>query len=605
VTTPVVVAPSPPPVVMTPAVLPGIVASDRDPGFAFKDPKRREKLAAAFPAIDKAIEAEMTAQAVPGLAFGIVIDGELVHAKGFGVTVPGGKPPDADTVYRIGSITKSFTGLATLALRDAGMLELDDPLAKWIPEAAQLVYPSKDSTPITLRQLANHTSGLPRMGTYDPEKGVTEDVVVKTLPKLALETAPGTNWKYSNLAFGLLGIALGRAAKMPFHDVVAANVLKPLGMTATTWTHEGIANLALPTLPGPKGPITSPQAPARLGAGDGGGGIFSSVRDMAKYVAFQLAAYPPRSGDDPGPLRRASVRESHLTGVAAGFNPAPPASTQSYGFGWARFESCELDDMVGHNGAIDSYRSEIRFSPSRGVGVIVLTNFGNANAGAFVDKAIAELGKTGAFEPRVPSPSPALETAMGRLLAIYQTWDEAAFAKILSRPIDPREKGELETYKQLHGACTGFAPATIETPGAGSFALKCERGMLEMELNIDGAGLIQGFFGFSRGVEPPPALAKTAAAVISLQMKWDDKLAAKVFAPAMPIAERKNHAATFHKRHGDCKLVRPIHLGFDWGYEVACKKEDVEMFLIPAPGDATKLAGLQLRPVRGAPKRCN
>jgi CubicO group peptidase (beta-lactamase class C family) len=586
--------------------MPGVVVADSDPGFAFKDPKRRAKLEAAFPAIEKAIDEEMKAQALPGLAFGIVIDGELVFSKGFGVTVPGGKVPDADTVYRIGSITKSFTGLAALALRDAGTLQLDDPLAKWIPEAAQLVYPSRDSTAITLRQLANHTSGLPRMGPFEPENGPTEDVVVKALPKLALETAPGSNWKYSNLGFSLLGIALGRAAKTPYHDVIAAHILKPLGMTATVWTHEGIGDrLAPPVIPGPKGPTTRPNPPARLGAADGAGGIFSSVRDMAKYVAFQLAAYPPRSATDTG-LRRATVREAHATGVPSGFKHTPPAMAMSYGYGWSRFETCELDDIVGHNGAIDSYRSEIRFSPSRGVGVIVLTNFGNGNPGAISDKAIAELVKTGAFVPRTPASSKALETGMTRLLAIYQQWDEAAFAKILARPIDPREKDELATYKQLHGACTGFEPAAMETATAGSFALKCERGDFEMELSVDGRGLIQGFFGFSRGVEPPPAFAKVAGAVLSLQKKWDDKIVAKHFAKSpVPAEQRKKMAATFHARHGDCKLVRPIHLGFDWGYEVACKKEDLEMFIATAPGDANQVMGLQLRPVHGAPKRCN
>ncbi|MBA3500031.1 MAG: beta-lactamase family protein, partial [Deltaproteobacteria bacterium] len=584
-----------------------VVVSESDPGFAFKDPKRRAKLEAAFPAIEKAIDAEMKAQALPGLVVGIVFDGELAFSKGFGVTAPGGKAPDADTVYRIGSITKSFTGLAALALRDAGTLQLDDPLAKYIPEATQLVYPSRDSAAITLRQLANHTSGLPRMGPFEPENGPTEEVVVKALPKLALETAPGTNWKYSNLAFSLLGIALGRAAKAPYHDVVATHILKPLGMTATTWDHQGIGErLAPPTLPSPKGPITSPQAPARLGAADGAGGIFSSTRDMAKYIAFQLAAYPPRSAEDPGPLRRSTLREAHATGVPAGLKHSLPAIALSYGFGWNRLQSCELDDMVGHGGGIDSYRSDIRFSPSRGVGVIVMTNFGNANPNAFTDKVLAELGKTGAFVARAPSSSKALETAMSRLLAIYQTWDEAAFAKILARPIDPREKDELATYHKLHGACTGFEPATIETASAGSFTLKCERGVLEMELSVDGTGQIQGFFGFSRGVEPPPALAKTASALLSLAAKWDDKLATKVFPKGpTPMEQRKKLAATFHERHGDCKIAGAIHLGFDWGYEVKCKKEDVEMFILHAPGDATKVDGLQLRPVHGAPKRCN
>src|SRR5213078_4552886 len=135
------------------------------PAPSSADPDRRAKLAAAFPALDKALEKERMADNVPGVIVGVVIDGELAYAKGFGVVDPATKTvPDADTVYRIGSITKSFTGLALLSLRDDGVLGLDDPLARWIPEAGKLVYPTRDARPITLRQLAQHTSGLPREG---------------------------------------------------------------------------------------------------------------------------------------------------------------------------------------------------------------------------------------------------------------------------------------------------------------------------------------------------------------------------------------------------------------------------------------------------------
>src|SRR5262249_29871590 len=140
------------------------------PPPAFADPDRRTKLAAAFPELDKALEQERTTHGVPGVSVGIVIDGELAYAKGFGVVDPATKSvPDADTVYRIGSISKSFTGLALLSLRDEGVLDLDDPLAHWVPEAGKLVYPTRDERPITLRQLTQHTSGLPRMGPFDPE----------------------------------------------------------------------------------------------------------------------------------------------------------------------------------------------------------------------------------------------------------------------------------------------------------------------------------------------------------------------------------------------------------------------------------------------------
>lgn len=230
-------APSPPPPApaaapATPPPPPAQSFAAADPGFAFADPDRRAKLAAAFPAIDRELAAELARQSLPGFAIGIVIDGELAYERGFGVTdLESRAKPDADTIYRIGSITKSFIGLTILALRDAGKLGVDDPLARWIPEARGLVYPSRDSPPIVLRQLLAHTAGLPRLGPVDVDTAPKEAVIVASLAGLPLIFAPGTDWRYSNLAYSLLGLVAGRAAAAPFQDVVATYITRPLGMT--------------------------------------------------------------------------------------------------------------------------------------------------------------------------------------------------------------------------------------------------------------------------------------------------------------------------------------------------------------------------------------
>ncbi len=591
-----------------PAIVPVPAMTVGDaPGFTFQDADRKTKLAAALPALDTAIDDERKKQGLEGIAVGVVIDGELAYAKGFGVvSVDAKTPPDADTVYRIGSISKSFTGLALLSLRDEGALDLDDPLVKWIPEARGLVYPTSDSPRITLRQLSNHTSGLPRMGTFDAEAAPTEKTVVESLAGFALQAAPGTSWSYSNLGFGLLGIVVAHAAKASLHDVIGQRILTPLGMTATVWDRAQVpaAKLAPSYVPGPKGLMVKPEL-ARLGAIDGAGGIYSSVRDMAKYVAFQMAAYPPRSDPDTGSIKRATVREAHSTGVPSGFKYEPPAVAMSYGFGWSQFSTCELDDLVTHNGAIDSYRSDIRFSPSRGVGVVALTNFGNGNPSMIAERVMSELAKTGALEPRVARPSRALTEALTRLLAVYNEWDEAKLAAALARPVDPREKSELATYHQLHGACTTFEPGHIESPNHGSFVIECERGTFELDLALGERGLIQGFVGSSRGIEAPPAIAKAGRAIVALHGKWNDRTFATYLAkgPMQPAA-MKQLLVGFRARHGACKITDTLHEGFDWGFALACKKENVELWTQAAPESPTQFIGLQLRPPRGAPKHC-
>ncbi len=577
------------------------------PGFGFADPARRQKLEAALPGLDKLVADEMQRQGLPGIALGVVIDGDLVWAKGFGVVSPATKTvPDADTVYRIGSITKSFTGLALLSLRDEGALRLDDPLATWLPEANGLVYPTSDSARITLRQLSNHTSGLPRDGTFDAEAAPTDQIVLRSLAGLALESAPGTRWSYSNLGFGLLGMVVARAAHSPLRDVIGARILTPLGMTSTVWdaTKVPAGRLAPAFVPSPDGPMPNPK-PARLGAIEGAGAIYSSVRDMAKYVAFQMSAYPPRSDADGGVIKRATLREAHSTGVPSGFKSDPPAVAMSYGFGWSQFSTCELDDLVTHNGAIESYRADIRFSPSRGVGIVALTNFGNGNPSAVAEQVMTALAKTGALEPRAARPSRELTEAVRRLLTIYEHWDEAKLASFLSRPVDPREQQELATYHQLHGACTTFEPTHIDTPTSGSFAVKCERGTFELQVVVTGKGLIQGFTGTSRGIEAPPAITKAGRAIVALQQKWNDKTYATYLAKTpIKAAVLKPLTADFRKRHGSCKISGALHSGFDWGFALACTKENVELWLPSVPGQPLQLVGLLLRPPPGTPKQC-
>jgi CubicO group peptidase (beta-lactamase class C family) len=593
------------------------------PPPAFTDPDRRTKLAAAFPALDKALEQERAMQGLPGVSIGVVIDGELAYAKGFGVVDPATKAvPDADTVYRIGSISKSFTGLALLALRDDGVLDLDDPLARWIPEASKLVYPTRDERPITLRQLAQHTSGLPRMGPFEPEHGPDEAMVVGSLAKITLERAPGLESVYSNLGFSLLGIVVSHAAKRPLHDVVASRIFAPLGMTSTGWDAASVpAGHLAPAFT--KGPDAGAVPPARLGAADGAGGIYSSVRDMARYAAFLLAAYPPRDDDDRGPIRRATIREAQLTGFAlephaallpntkpAGPKPAEPAfelDSSTYGFGWVHRQTCTATDLVWHNGAIDSYRAELWLRTSSGIGVVVLTNFGNANTQAFASRAIEVLEATGAMKPREPVISDAFNPAMKTFLDVYNKFDEAKLQSILSRPIDPREHDELAGYKALHGTCTAFTPTKMLPGGVARFAFTCERGALEIDANFDGAGKIGGFIGRSPGVTPPANVTKIFTAALALHMNapWSDATYKLVFPKKqIPEAQARAVAASLRTQFGTCKPGAFTHEGFGWNVDLTCSKGGPVALSIQFDphGD---LEGIQFHPPAGRePQRC-
>jgi CubicO group peptidase (beta-lactamase class C family) len=134
----------------------------KGPAPRFTDPARREKLARAFPEIDRRAREFAQSNHVPGAAWAVVVDRELAHVGVAGVQQVG-RPAavDGDTVFRIASMTKSFTAMAILALRDAGKLSLDDPADRYVPELEHLGYPTADSPRITVRHLLTHSAGFP------------------------------------------------------------------------------------------------------------------------------------------------------------------------------------------------------------------------------------------------------------------------------------------------------------------------------------------------------------------------------------------------------------------------------------------------------------
>jgi len=586
------VARAAPPLPTSAASAPPPAQAFAEPGLepTFADPERRKKLEATFPALDALIEAEMRGQRAPGMVLGIVIDGELSYSRGFGVVdLEQPAKPDADTVYRIASITKSFIGLTLLALRDEGALGLDDSLARWLPEAAGLVYPTRDATPITLRQLLTHTSGLPRTAKIEPEEAPAESDVTRVLAGFALESPPGTRYLYSNFGFSLLGLAAGRVARAPLREVVGKRLLTPLGMTSTVWDRTDLpaGKLATPYERGPKG---EPQktVPLRLGAPEGAGGLFSSLRDMARYVAFQLSAYPPRDTPDSGPLRRSTVREAHSTGQRSGLNvqvvdaakkgdALVRVSADSYGFGWGSTQTCDFDDLVSHNGAIDGFTSDIRFLPTRGVGVVALANYFGADPGVISSKVLRALAQGGGLTKRALPVSPALGAAMAKLLGVYTTWDEAAYAAMLGagRKKFPEEKAEIEGYRRLHGACKGYSPLEIESPQNGRFSMDCERGTLQMALSIAKSdGGIMGFAGKSLDIEVPKAQRTVAERLASLVGKWDERLYKKHIAPkaTKPRDETAGFFEKVRNTHGACTVKSAVHEVFEQWFVLECER---------------------------------
>ena len=310
----------------------------------------------------------------PGVSAGIVMDGQLVFWAGAGFAdVKARRPVTRETVFRIASITKTMTGMAVLQLRDAGALRLDDPVARVVPELGRVRQVSTDSPPITWRHLVTHTSGLPRTAGLDitlTNRGISMAEVSKALNGTRLIFSPGTDVNYSNLGWAVVGIGIGRLMKMPFREYLSARLLEPLGIRGY-WEDTDVPAAHLARGHGMRGKRWESRKAWRLGAGEAMGGLYMSADSLARWLAFQMDAWPPRGGDEGQPVRRATVRESQRI---AGFGK-PGAAV--FGIGWG-LAGTPVGPQLAHTGATWASSSVVRVLPEAGVGILMLTNGPNS-----------------------------------------------------------------------------------------------------------------------------------------------------------------------------------------------------------------------------------
>ena len=194
----------------------------------FTDPGRAARIEALLPEIDKLYQEQAEKTHVPGLAYGIVVDGKLVHAKGLGyANVESQLAAAPDSRFRIASMSKSLVALAALQLRDEGKLRLDDPVSKYLPEAGKLRRPTVDSPPITVRHLMTMSTGLPEDNPWgDRQMELSNAALAKFVGGgLSFSNATGQVFEYSNLGFVMLGKVVSKASGMRFQDYVQRRIL--------------------------------------------------------------------------------------------------------------------------------------------------------------------------------------------------------------------------------------------------------------------------------------------------------------------------------------------------------------------------------------------
>ena len=550
----------------------------------------------ALRAADGVADRFLEGKHIPGVAYGVVVGGELIHARGMGTLRIGeDAPPDADSVFRIASMTKSFTAATIVGLRDEGRLALDDPIGRHVPELAALRGPTADSPAVTVRHLLTMSAGL---ATDDPwgdrQQGLDLAAFSEFLSgPLTFAWPPDTRFEYSNLGYGILGRLVTNVARAEYRDVVRERLLEPLGLGATTFLHAEVPpeRLTLGYLWRDDAYVEEPID--RYGALAAMGGIFTSVRDLARWVAFFTDAFPPR--DDPEgswPLSRASRREMqqiHRPWAPDVLLPSPDAEpvgrAGGYGLGLYAVDDIRWGRIVGHSGGYPGFGSSMRWQMGSGLGVIVLGNLRYAPSTLLGNELMESLLKAEVVPPRRIRPAVPTAAARADVERLLAAWDDEIADRLFAMNVEldeptARRRAEIERIRESHGRLSAdpALPDESDTPLHVAWWLAGERGgrvRVEIRLSPHAAPLVQTL-ALTVVHEPSEALAATATVVVRVVNAADPTLPGDL--DLGPDVDRAALARVL-------RIVGARHAPLELGPAVA--------------GDGTKSATWRLRGQRG------
>lgn len=454
-------------------------------------PKTLDQLAPEIDALFAKFQAD---QHVPGLVYGVVKDGKLAYVRGVGVqNIDNKRPVTPDTLFRIASMTKAFTALSILKLRDDGKLRLDDLAEDYVPEMKGWTYPTKDSPRIRIRDLLQHVGGFVTDDPWGDRQQVLPQAAFTKLiaAGVPFSRAPQTAHEYSNFGYALLGRIVSKASGMAYTDYVRQTILTPLGMTSSGYDapHAPKARYALGYRWENERWTAEPEMVD--GAFNSMGGLQVSAKDYAKWVAFLLSAWPPRDDADTGPVKRSTVRKiaqgSNFISVTSRNGTSGATACKqavAYGMGWRVAQDCDLGLTLAHGGGYPGYGSHVMLMPDYGVGVFALSNrtYAGPSAPAW-DTAVA-MDRAGLLESRPVPVSPALASMFEAVRAAYGAGNlEPLDGKLAMNFLMDRSAenwaAELAKLKAQVGECAAAEPLAPRGAMSTAFRLNCERGRLD------------------------------------------------------------------------------------------------------------------------------
>lgn len=431
---------------------------------------------------------------IPGLVYGVVADGRLVHVRAYGVQdLESKRPVNADTLFRIASMSKSFTALTVLKLRDDNKLQLDALAETYVPEMRGWKYPTADAPRIRVRDLLNHTAGFVTDDPWgDRQTPLPEAEFSRLLREgVPFTQTPGIAMEYSNLGFALLGRIVTNVSKKPYADTISQTLLRPLGMSSSGYVVEDAPRERRALGYRWQDNQWTLEPTMAHGAFGAMGGLQTSANDYAKWVAFLLSAWPPRDDAETGPVKRATVRElqqgSNFPRVQsrARFVSGPDCrQAGTYGMGMRVVVDCDLGLTLSHGGGYPGYGSFLLLFPERGVGIFAFANRTYAGPSAPVWDAAASFDGADFFKARTLQVSESLAEAYRTVGSIYAGGDVTAHQDRLAMNflMDRDAEGwrrDLAELRRKVGDCETYA--AIEPTGAlsGTFSWRCAHGRVD------------------------------------------------------------------------------------------------------------------------------
>ncbi len=452
----------------------------------------------------------------PAVAYGLVKDGVLVHASGVGALADG-RVPGPDDVFRIASMTKSFTASAVLLLRDRGRLRLDDELATYLPRTAGLTA-AAGGPAIRIGDLLSMNAGFP---TDDPWGDRHESLAISAFDALVengITSArpPRTGYEYSNLGYALLGRVVAVVSGADYRDLVHAELLDPLGLTATRYDARTVPSDRLVQGYAPTDAGLVPEPLTAPGAFSPMGGLHSSVQDLATWVGGFQAAWAPGAAHPLDRWSRREMQEQHSY-IAAAVLPASGDVPErvvaaSYGYGLVVEDDARLGRLVSHSGGYPGFGSHMRWHPASGWGVIALGNrtyFPARRICGTVLSAIVEQHRGENAVDALESVWPRTREAMAVVESLVESWDDSVADRWFAPNMDldrPRaeRRAAVEGVRSRIGASSRAAtPVVSTTPAMARWWLDGTEGTAyaEVLLSPDREPLIQSL---TVSTEPVP-----------------------------------------------------------------------------------------------------